>query len=114
MTTTEEYQQQIAVQMLLDGSKQFLIGKYRIINLSDEDKVKLRLIGLLDEHKRIWEFGWELITSLFSETTNDDACEILIREISAHWEYHEDLKEYRSLEFGKHVVMDFEVVDSLS
>ena len=50
------------------------------------------------------ELAYELVTTLLSETTNNDACEVVVREKSAH---HENLP------FGA-IVIDATVEDELT
>jgi hypothetical protein len=62
----------------------------------------------------ILAFAYGIVSTMFSETTNDDACDVTIRERSAHFDLHEDLKELHDLPFATVVILDVSIVDALS
>lgn len=59
------------------------------------------------------EFAYDLLATLLSETTNNDACDVVIRERSAHLDAHPDLDGFHGEVFGT-VVIDAVILDELS
>lgn len=61
--------------------------------------------------------SYELVTTLLSETTNNDACDVTVRERSGHLNDHEDLPAHVRRGHQRrdaHVVVDAKVEDELS
>jgi hypothetical protein len=54
----------------------------------------LRLIAPMSQHDEggdLLKLAYDTITLILSETTNNDACDVTVREISAHLAYHDEL-----------------------
>ena len=60
-------------------------------------------------------FTQAVLESLFSETTNNDACDVKVRVRSAHFDTHPDIPRFvKEDNFGMWVVVDAEILDYLS
>jgi hypothetical protein len=56
------------------------------------------------------QIAYDVACTIFSETTNDDACDVIVRERSAHFQHHPDLRDAPN----DVVVYDVEILDSMS
>lgn len=59
------------------------------------------------------DFAYDLLTTILSETTNNDACDVVIRERSAHLDAHPDLDGFHGEVFGT-IIIDAVILDELS
>jgi hypothetical protein len=75
---------------------------------------ELRLIASTDDDRSdtLRTFAYDLMTMAFSEFTNNDACDVTVRERSAHLSSHDDLPEH--VRNGNYVVVDVRIDDYLS
>lgn len=80
------------------------------INVHDGAIRELRLVAPIDIDYNLRQLAYDLITTLLSETTNNDACDVTIRERSAHLGYHDDIPQ----DLDDVVVIDAKIEDELS
>jgi hypothetical protein len=102
---------------LLAGKTLFTHNGIRVMRLGSNDECHIRLIAPIDhpEADRLRTIAYDTATSYLSETTNNDACDIVVRERSAHFDLHEDLKWLHDPEHPLHaIVVDAIVKDSLT
>jgi len=79
----------------------------------DKPCVDLRFVAPLTHPQvnELRELAYRLAFSLCSETSNNDACDITVRERSAHLHLHDDIGDYGSDDW---IVVDATVDDYLS
>ena len=87
-------------------------GIFFEVTWKDEAVRKVKLIARSDR-EGLRELAYDLVTTCLSETTNNDACDVSIRERSAHFSFHDDLNSYAVSDLTS-VVIDAEVLDELS
>lgn len=80
---------------------------------------RIRLISKMDNAEikpdELRNLGYDLATTLLSETTNNDACDVIVRERTAHFSYHDDIPNYvKNSQFGEYIVVDVTIEDELS
>jgi hypothetical protein len=116
---TTEYRENILT-LLMDNDEVTVGNGITIKKLTNmEDEFKLRLIVPMelldndDNHRSVFFLAYDLISTMLSETTNNDQCRITLTETSAHFDVH-DLREYAELPFASVVVIDAEINDYLS
>ena len=68
----------------------------------------------MDSLPNLRDLVYELATMLLSETTNNDACDVVVRERSAHFHTHEDLIYLNLKDDLSVVVVDAYVEDYLT
>jgi hypothetical protein len=75
--------------------------------------VALQLVAPINDDvaTRLRNIAYDVATCLLSETTNSDACDVIVRERSGHLNLHDDLTDIPSDDY---VVVDAAVTDYLS
>jgi hypothetical protein len=105
------------LELLLGGWTDFTCNGIHVVRLRGESEVHIRLIAPInhDQAENLRNIGYDLATEYLSETTNNDACDVTVRERSAHLDFHADLSElYDSRNPLGPIVVDVIVEDSLS
>lgn len=75
----------------------------------------LRLIAPHRDAEPLIPIAGLAVEMLFSELTNNDACDITVRVRSAHLDDHDDLPDdVRNSDFATYVVIDADVLDYLT
>jgi hypothetical protein len=94
-------------QALDHTNREFKLDGIRVIAWSEDGAIRRICLQSPPDNPHndeLRELAYELVTTLLSETTNNDACEVVVREKSAH---HENLP------FGA-IVIDATVEDELT
>lgn len=99
----------------LGGFDGWITPTIRLIVPRDVSGIRyLRVVTRSSDHTHLCrEFAYDLLTTLLSETTNNDACDVVIRERSAHLDAHPDLDGFHGEVFGT-VIIDAVIMDELS
>lgn len=73
---------------------------------------KIRLVcDLGNNHENLLrDLAYEVVTTLLSETTNNDACDVVVRERSGHLKDHGDLVQ-AGLSVNPWLIVDAEIMD---